>query len=87
MDKNKCPKLKIQKNFPRKISYIDTTHGGTFFATFFKISINSLHYVASATCPNINYRLFYRMIPISISRFRIYMSCNNKSKFVHNIYI
>ena len=45
MDKNKCPKLKIQKNFPQKISYIDTTHGGTFFATFFRISRFSLHYV------------------------------------------
>ena len=45
MDKNKCPKLKTQKNFPQKISYIDTTHGGTFFATFFKKSRNSLHYV------------------------------------------
>jgi hypothetical protein len=45
MDKNKCPKLKIQKNFPQKISYIDTTHGGTFFATFFKKSRFSLHYV------------------------------------------
>ena len=45
MDKNKCPKLKFQKNFPQKISYIDTTHGGPFFATFFKISRISLHYV------------------------------------------
>ncbi len=45
MDKNKCPKLKTQKNFPQKISYIDTTHGGTFFATFFKNSRFSLHYV------------------------------------------
>ncbi len=44
MDKNKCPKLKFQKNFPQKISYIDTTHGGPFFATFFKISRISLHY-------------------------------------------
>ena len=31
MDKNKCPKLKIQKNFPQKISYINATYGGTFF--------------------------------------------------------
>ena len=45
MDKNKCPKMKTQKNFPQKISYIDTTHGGTFFPTFFKNSRNSLHYV------------------------------------------
>jgi hypothetical protein len=26
---NKCPKMENQKNFPRKISYIDTTHEGT----------------------------------------------------------
>ena len=45
MDKNKCPKLKTQKNFPQKISYIDTTHGGTFFTDFFKNSGFSLHYV------------------------------------------
>jgi hypothetical protein len=45
MDKNKCPKLKTQKNFPQKISYIGTTHGGTFFATFFRISRIPLHYV------------------------------------------
>ena len=45
MDKNKCPKLKTQKNFPQKISYIDTTHGGTFFADFFKNSGFSLHHV------------------------------------------
>ena len=45
MDKNKCPKLKFQKNFPQKISYIDTTHGGPFFATFFRNSRISLHYV------------------------------------------
>ena len=45
MDKNKCPKLKTQKNFPEKISYIDTTHGGTFLRPFFKNSRFSLHYV------------------------------------------
>jgi hypothetical protein len=30
MDKNKCPKLKTEKNFTRKISYIDTTYEGNF---------------------------------------------------------
>ena len=52
MDKNKCPKLKFQKNFPQKISYIDTTCEGTFLATFFKISRISLHYVVSTPSPN-----------------------------------
>ena len=59
MDKNKCPKLKTQKNFPQKISYIDTTHGGTFFADFFKISRFSLHYVVSTSGPNLYDRSFY----------------------------
>jgi hypothetical protein len=30
MDKNKCPKLTFQKNFTRKISFIDTTYEGNF---------------------------------------------------------
>ena len=59
MDKNKCPKLKFQKNFPQKISYIDTTHGGTFFATFFKNSGFSLHYVVSTPGPNFYNISFY----------------------------
>jgi len=36
MDKNKCPKWKIQKNFPQKISYIDTTYEGNFSGDFFQ---------------------------------------------------
>ena len=40
MDKNKCPKLKTQKNFPKKISYIDTTHEGSFFSAFFSFLNN-----------------------------------------------
>ena len=27
---NKCPKMKTEKNFTRKISYIDTTYEGNF---------------------------------------------------------
>ena len=59
MDKNKCPKMKNQKNFPQKISYIDTTCEGTFFATFFRISRIPLHYVVSATGPDFYDRSFY----------------------------
>jgi hypothetical protein len=35
MDKNKCPKMKTQKNFPPKISYIGTTYEGNFFGDFY----------------------------------------------------
>jgi len=58
MDKNKCPKLKTQKNFPQKISYIDTTHGGPFFATFFRISRISLHYVVERSLSRKIYNIF-----------------------------
>ena len=33
---NKCPKMKTQKNFTRKISFIDATYEGNFLGDLFQ---------------------------------------------------
>ena len=33
---NKCPKMKPEKNFPRKISFIYTTYEGNFWSDLFQ---------------------------------------------------
>ena len=63
---NKCPKMKTEKNFTRKISFIGTTYEGNFWIVFFQKFM-----IPPSSCSTGSLSIFFNLLYKMLKKSRV----------------